>query len=169
MWLTFSHDVIGRLWLWMVISWVSTNDCYLQVVWLIFWLMLLCRLRQSVCVCMCACVCVCVCVRVCVEENEFYCIKKPGTLISSSFTTRPGADIMSPGLVQDGTHCGDGMVRYFISVAMTVWHHWAPVLRHCFFSHSYVTCETALQSTNSATFKPAVATMDRCALGMEWV
>ena len=30
-----------------------------------------------------------------------------------------------------------------------------------------VTCEIALGSTNSATFKPAVATMDRRALGMD--
>ena len=62
----------------------------------------------------CVCVCVCVC-RGRMNCSIHIWINNPGTLISRSFTTRPGADIMSPGLVQDGTQCGEGMVRYCIS------------------------------------------------------
>ena len=72
-------------------------------------------MRENVCMCVCVCLCLCLCLCLC--RGRMNCsmsiwIKNPGTFISRSFTTRPGADIMSPGLVQDGSRCGDGMVRY---------------------------------------------------------
>ena len=33
------------------------------------------------------------------------------------FTPEPGADIMSPGLVADGTRCGNGFVRLSLSLS----------------------------------------------------
>ena len=43
-------------------------------------------------------------------------LKQLGLLIfpHRSFTTHPGSDEMSPGLVQDGTKCGNDKVRVHI-------------------------------------------------------